>query len=147
VNRSYEALVASWREQAETYVRRASRSSNLRDIVRFIAAASTLEHAARKLGSATDVNLRDIARLLYPVVEPGTHCRLESAQIQSTDSCPGDIGSMSGTCMLAEASRPSETASRKAIMGWFISPQRNTAHARDRIASPTGPICRQMKEE
>ena len=62
MNRSYDALAAHWREQAEQYVRQARRSAILRDIVRLIAMASTLEHAARKVSSGADVNLNEIAR-------------------------------------------------------------------------------------
>ena len=138
MNRSCEALVASLREQAAVYVRKARSSNNLRDIVRLTAAASALEHAARKLCAATDVNLNDIARLLTPVADPGAHCNPESAQMRSTDSCLEDAEPMSETCALAEASRLSEAASRTAILNQFILRQGNAAHTGDRMAPPAG---------
>jgi hypothetical protein len=64
VNRGYDALAANWREQADRYVRKAQSSSSLREIVRLIAMASTLEHAARKVTSGVDVNLDDIVRII-----------------------------------------------------------------------------------
>jgi hypothetical protein len=72
VNRRFEALVAGWRKQAEDYVRQARRSTSLRDIVRLIAMASTLEHAARRVCSGADVNLSEIARMTGLEVYPGT---------------------------------------------------------------------------
>jgi hypothetical protein len=64
VNRSYDALAAHWREQAEKYVKKARESVNLRDLVRLIAMASTLEYAARKVCSGADVNLDEITRMI-----------------------------------------------------------------------------------
>jgi len=137
VNRSCEALVASLRQRAAAHVGNARSSNNLRDIVRLIATASTLEHAARKLYVATDVNLHDIARLLNPVAAPGTHCNPESAQMRSADLRPEDAESMSETCTLA-AGRLSETTSWTEILNWFILRQRDAAHPGDRIAPPAG---------
>ena len=54
MNRDYEPLAASWRAHAERHVRNAQSSNNLRDIVRLIAMASTLEQAARRLSSSTN---------------------------------------------------------------------------------------------
>jgi hypothetical protein len=62
VNRNYEALAASWREDADGYVRKARNSNNLRDMVRLIALASTLEQAARRLSSSA--NLHEVARVV-----------------------------------------------------------------------------------
>jgi hypothetical protein len=135
VNRSCEALVASLRQRATAYVRNARSSDNLRDIVRLIATASTLEHAARKLYVATDVNLHDIARLLIPVADPGTHCNPESAQMRSADSRPEDAESMSETCVLAAGSL-SESTSWTEILNWFILRRRHAPHPEDRIAPP-----------
>lgn len=64
MNHSYDALAARWREQAEKYVTKARGSANLRDLVRFIAMASTLEYAARKVCSGADVNLDEITRMI-----------------------------------------------------------------------------------
>jgi hypothetical protein len=138
VNRSCEALVASLRQRAAAHVRKARSSNNLRNIVRLIATASTLEHAARKLYDATDVNLHDIARILNPVADPGMHCNPESAQMRSTDTCPEDAELMSETCTLAAASRLSETTSRTEILNRFILRQRNVAHTGDRIEPSVG---------
>jgi hypothetical protein len=69
VSRDYEALAASWREQAGRYVSKARRSNNLREIVRIVAMASTLEHAARRLGSATDIDFNNLVRLTNPMRE------------------------------------------------------------------------------
>lgn len=71
MNRSYEALAANWREQVERYVRNARRYASLRDIVRLIAMASTLEHAARKVCSGADVNLNEITRMIDLDADPG----------------------------------------------------------------------------
>lgn len=138
MSRSCEALVASLRQRAAAHVRKARSSNNLRDIVRLIATASTLEHAARKLDVATDVNLHDIARLLNPVADPGMHCNPESAQMRSTDSCPEGAESMLETCTPAAASRLSETMSRTEILNRFILRQGNAAHTGDRIAPSAG---------
>lgn len=132
MNRSCEALVASLRQRAAADVGNARSSNNLRDIVRLIATASTLEHAARKLYVATDVNLHDVARLLNPVAEPGTHCNPESAQMRSADLRPEDAESMSETCTLA-AGRLSETTSWTEILNRFILRRRHAAHPGDRI--------------
>jgi hypothetical protein len=64
VTQSYEALAECLREQAGRHVSLARRSDSLRDIVRLIATASTLEQAARKLCSTTSVDLGDIAQKL-----------------------------------------------------------------------------------
>ena len=71
MNRGYDALAADWQEQADRYVREAQSSSTLRDIVRLIAMASTLEHAARKVTSGSDVNLEDIVRIISLASVPG----------------------------------------------------------------------------
>ena len=70
MNRSYDALAANWREQADRYVRKAQRSASLRDIVRFIAMAAKLEHAARKVSSGDDVNLDEISRMMSLDADP-----------------------------------------------------------------------------
>ena len=84
VKQSYEAMAASLREQAGRYVSFARRSNSLRDIVRLIATASTLEHAARKLCSTTDVNLSDIAKKQNAGASLATECSLHPAEMQST---------------------------------------------------------------
>ncbi len=70
MNRSYDALAANWREQAGQYVRRAQRSASLRDIVRFIAVAAALEHAARKVTSGAEVNLDEVSRMISLDADP-----------------------------------------------------------------------------
>jgi hypothetical protein len=70
VNRSYDALAANWREQADRYARKAQKSTSLRDIVRFIAMAATLEHAARKVSSGDDVKLDEISRMISLDADP-----------------------------------------------------------------------------
>jgi len=114
VKQSYEALAESLREQAGRYVSLARRSSSLRDIVRLIATASTLEHAARKLYSTTDVNLSDIAQKLTAGASLATECSLLPAEMQSTcaaspteavdpitspkgDAEPTDVGAVTNT--------------------------------------------------
>ncbi len=67
MNRSYEVLAEHWRKQAERHVRQAQRSRNLRDIVRLIALASTLENAAIKVCSCAHVNLGEIVRIMSRV--------------------------------------------------------------------------------
>jgi hypothetical protein len=84
VKQSYEALAESLREQAARYVGFAHRSNSLRDIVRLIATASALEHAARKLCSNTDVNLSDIAQKLNAGACLATECSRLPAEMQST---------------------------------------------------------------
>jgi hypothetical protein len=84
MKQSYEALAESLREQAGRCVKFARRSNSLRDIVRLIATASTLEHAARKLCSTTDVNLSDIAQKLNAGASLATACCLLPAEMQST---------------------------------------------------------------
>lgn len=64
MNRGYDALAANWQEQADRYVRKAQKSTSLRDIVRLIAMASTLEHAAQKVTSGVGVDFDEIARIV-----------------------------------------------------------------------------------
>ena len=72
MNRSYEAFAENLRNRAELHVGQARRSGNLRDIVRHIAMASTLEHAARKVCSGAHVNLEEIIRLIRREENPAT---------------------------------------------------------------------------
>lgn len=84
MKQNYGPLADSLREQAGRYVSFARRSNSLRDIVRLIAMASALEHAARKLGSATDADLSDIAQKLNAGASLATECNLIPAETQST---------------------------------------------------------------
>jgi len=106
VNRNYEALAASCREEAERHVRNAKRSDNLRDIVRQIAMASTLEQAARRLFSDTGVELHDIAKVVNEGLKLNRDCHrrplrphpLQSRTVEvdrasKTDSRNADVGS------------------------------------------------------
>ena len=88
MKQSYGALADSLREQAGIYVSIARRSNSLRDIVRLIAMASALEHASRKLGSATDADLSDIAQKMNAGARLATECSLLSAETQSTGVTP-----------------------------------------------------------
>jgi hypothetical protein len=87
VNRSYDALAAHWREQAEQYVRKARRSASLRDVVRLIAMASTLEHVAQKVSSGADVNLNEIARKITFEAEPKSTRVRDRSQEKEYASC------------------------------------------------------------
>jgi hypothetical protein len=84
VTQRYEALAESLREQAGRHVRLARSSDSLRDIVRLIAAASTLERAARKLRSTTDVDLSDIAQKLNAGASLIADCSLQPTSRAST---------------------------------------------------------------
>ena len=137
MNPGCEALVASLRQRATEHVRKASRSNNLRDIVRLVTMASMLEHAARKLCAATEVNLSDIARLLGPVAAPEAHFTPESAHVRPADSRWEDAESMSDTYMAVPGCL-SETASRTEILNLFILRRRNAAQSGGRVAPPTG---------
>lgn len=133
MNPGHETLATSWREQAARCVRRARSSDSLRDIVRLIAMASTLEHAARKLCSATDVNLQDITRVLNPATALGTHCGPEAVQVRSTDSCAEDAGSKSDGCTFPEPGHPTTGASWTAFIDSVISLQGKATRTRDGI--------------
>lgn len=84
MKRNHEGLAESLREQARRYVSVARRSNSLRDIVRLIATASTLERAALDLCSTTDVNLSDLAQKLNAGASLATECGLLAAEMQST---------------------------------------------------------------
>ena len=88
MKQNYGPLAESLREQAGRYVSFARRSNNLRDIVRLIAMASALEHAARKLVSATDADLSDIAQKLNAGARLATECSLLPPETQFTGATP-----------------------------------------------------------
>jgi hypothetical protein len=88
VKQNYRPLAESLRDQAGIYVSFARRSNSLRDIVRLIAMASALEHAARKLGSATDADLSDIAQKLNAGARLAAEYSLLLTETQSTGVTP-----------------------------------------------------------
>jgi hypothetical protein len=97
VIRSYDALAASCREQAERHVRNARRSDNLRDIVRQIAMASTLEQAARRLSSNTNVELHDIAKIVKEGLKLHMNCHRRPFQLHPPQSRTEEVGRASKT--------------------------------------------------
>ena len=105
MNRGYEALVESWCTEARQHVDAARRSHNLREIVRLIATASTLERAARRLSSDPNVNLHEVMEIVS-AVRPCADSRPDLPQPPPQPNTTLESDSMMGVHGLAAGSGP-----------------------------------------
>lgn len=92
MKRGSDALTEGWCKQARGLVRSARNSNSLRDIVRLIATAASLEHAARKLRAVANENSHEVAQIVRGVSNSGADRFLQSARHPTTGGCARQFG-------------------------------------------------------
>ena len=105
MSHDYVALTEIWCEQAKRCLSEARRSNNLRDIVRLVAMAATLERRATRLSSKTAARLTDLTRIVQEGSGLCADAQRMFQRLPSTQVCPEEFSVLSQSDINALGSR------------------------------------------